>query len=228
MTGFHQRGFVIFSFIFATLVLLPLRGEAEPLPQPEQRAYYRADVDHFNQLPIEAGDIVLAGDSIIARGQWHELLSGPHMIRVRGIDGDTVAGLTRRIGPIIAGQPAIIVLQIGNNDLMRGFPTADILRRYEQLVQQIRYGAPRSQVVITSLPPKGPRWVKPVLNFNDGLADIARRFQLRYVDLFPVFADRQRKMAAHLTFDLLHMNGAGYKLFAQTLAPVLPDMSAIK
>lgn len=70
------------------------------------------------------GDVVLVGDSRIELFRAPEYL-GPGYV-VRGVSGDTLAGVAGRIGPILASPVANVVVQVGINDLIGGRSWSDI------------------------------------------------------------------------------------------------------
>ena len=49
----------------------------------------------FAQMPKQADNILIIGDSLVEHGNWEELLENPN-IRNRGILGDTVLGVLHR------------------------------------------------------------------------------------------------------------------------------------
>lgn len=110
----------------------------------------------------------------------------------RGIGGDCVAGMTARLGAIVAGKPRALFLMAGVNDLIFSKITPEaLLGQYERLLDAIRAASPRTTVFIQSLLPldevqneeyfagKNAR----IEAFNALLRDMARRRGLDYIDI---------------------------------------------
>lgn len=178
-----------------------------------ERAYYRNKTELHAAAPIGPADLVLLGDSLTDACAWHEWL-GPH-VKNRGISGDTVAGLAKRLAPIIAGRPRRILLMIGINDLLNGAEPGLLATQYEGVVTALRAGTPDSALAIQSLlPVDGRRWgvarAAAVVAFNERLRGIASAHGADFLDLFPLFAEGPN-MALGLSYDGLHVNGAGYE-----------------
>ncbi|MCB1977980.1 MAG: arylesterase [Burkholderiaceae bacterium] len=110
-------------------------------------------------LPARAADsvrartVLVVGDSLsaeygIARGSgWVALLEQrlakekkPWKVVNASISGDTTAGGRSRIGSLLAQhRPAVVVIELGGNDALRGLPlqsTADNLRNMVQAAKQ--------------------------------------------------------------------------------------------
>ena len=146
------------------------------------------------------------------------------------IGGDCVAGMTARLGAIVAGKPRALFLMAGVNDLIFSKITPEaLLGQYERLLDAIRAASPRTTVFIQSLLPldevqneeyfagKNAR----IEAFNTLLRDMARRRGLDYIDIRSRMV-RDGKMPAEYTVDGIHLNAAGYAVWVDVLRPYLP------
>ena len=134
-----MRGILIISLVFNLLVAAALLAVLErkggwgyvrakyyelttesPYTDPAQPFYesteYRREVSIHNQHPIQRGDVVFAGDSHVAMGAWPEAYPSLR-VHNRGISGDTVEGLRRRIDSLVIDSPAALFISIGSNDV---------------------------------------------------------------------------------------------------------------
>lgn len=199
---------------------------APALPANAQNDYWHQRVSLFDKLPVEEGDIVFLGNSITDGGEFQELF-GIENVKNRGIVGDVISGVRKRLHQVTDGKPSKIFLLIGINDVSHGLTAEKIAAAYEQLVEEIREQSPTSTLYIQSVLPINNdfRRYKNLLGredviprLNEMLVDIAGRNDAVYVDLWPVFADEQSgKMKKEYTTDGLHLSGAGYKLWAATV-----------
>ncbi|RMF30840.1 MAG: hypothetical protein D6765_02640 [Bacteroidetes bacterium] len=181
--------------------------------------------DQYERLPVDSNAIVMLGNSLTAYGRWTELLGDPR-VRNRGIPGDYVLGVLERLPPILQGRPAKIFLLVGVNDL----PYQDddtLLDHYERLLDAIARSSPRTEVFVQSLLPVNndvndlgiPN--ERIRRVNERLRALAESRRLPFLDLHAAFADAEGKLPAHLTLDGIHLNGAGYLLWRDLLAPYI-------
>lgn len=204
------------------MLLGSLRAEA-------QNDYWHQRVSLFAKLPVVEGDIVFLGNSITDGGEFQELF-GREDVKNRGIVGDVINGVSKRLHQVTDGKPSKIFLLIGINDVSHGLTAEKIAERYESLVKEIRTQSPESALYVQSVLPinndfnryknlKGREGVIPELNTL--LEDVAARNGAVYVDLWPTFADESGKLRKDFTTDGLHLSGAGYKAWAAALSPLV-------
>ena len=132
------------------------------------------------------GTVLVVGDSLsaeygIARGSgWVALLEQRLAEQAKGwkvvnasISGDTTSGGRSRLAGLLRQhQPAVVVIELGGNDALRGLPlksTADNLR---SMVQAAKASGARVLLVGMQVPPNyGQAYAR---EFAAGFADIAR------------------------------------------------------
>ena len=195
-----------------------------PASDAEMSSHWRSRVSMHDRSPLAAGDLVVLGDSLTEWGAWGELLGDP-LVRNRGIAGDTVAGVARRLGPIVAARPRLIVLMIGINDLLGGAEPAALLAAQRALIGRIRAEAPETRLLILSLLPVDPHEVgarhnPKIAAVNEGLAAIAREAGAEWLDLWPLMGGAAG-LDRRYTYDGLHLNGEGYAVWVEALRPRL-------
>ena len=216
------------------LILLALAAgttalRAQPDSLDDRGDYYFAKRAQQERETVHARNIVMLGNSLTERGAWADILQDSLVLN-RGIGGDCVAGMTARLGAIVAGNPRAIFLMAGVNDLIFSKITPEaLLGQYERLLDAIRTASPRTTVFIQSLLPldetqneeyfagKNAR----IEAFNTLLCDMARRRGLDYIDIRSRMA-RDGKMPAEYTVDGIHLNAAGYAVWSDVLRPYLP------
>jgi len=179
-----------------------------------------ASVSFFEAYPIEAGDVVLLGDSITAAGQWNEIFPG-RAVRNRGIGGDRTDDLLARLDGIVAVPAAKLFLKIGTNDLGTGVAPEAIVANYEELLDRIAEAQPTTTVYVQSVLPRAADYRMRVESLNERLRALATQRGLAYVDLYPAFLAEDGSIRDEFTYDELHLSGAGYREWQRLLAPYL-------
>ena len=133
----------------------------------------------------EDSSILILGDSLSAaygmeiRESWPSLLQrrldeDGHAYRVfnSSITGETTqGGLTRLPGLLEKHAPAIVIVELGGNDGLRGLPVAELRTNLEALVAISR--AARAQVLLAAvrMPPNyGPQYTEKFYAVYEGLA----------------------------------------------------------
>lgn len=194
-----------------------------------QDDYWRQRVSLFDKLPVTKGDIVFLGNSITDGGEFQELFGLENVLN-RGIRSDRISGVLKRLDQVTSGEPKMIFLLIGINDVADSRNTsASIASQYENLVKAIRSATPSTKLYIQSVMPInndfkrykslfGRESIIPPL--NDRLKQIALENGAIYIDLWPVMADEKTgKMRKELTSDGLHLSGTGYKVWTEAVRP---------
>ena len=198
---------------------LPVLGFAQQkIDSSYNNWYYEGRMDLYNQLNNQPADILFLGNSITERGEWAELLPG-RKIANRGIGGDNTFGVLARLDGVIKQQPRKIFLLIGINDIGRGLPTEVILNNYHRIVARLTQGLPKTKLIIQSVLPmnegklpydylKGK--AEKVKALNEGIVNIAKEFNLPYLNLHELFADEKGELKAAYTKDGIHLEPAAY------------------
>lgn len=168
-------------------------------------------------------DVAMVGDSITDAARWNEMFPGL-IIANRGIDGDTIGGLSKRLDAIIATRAETIFLMIGINDIFGGNDVGYIVGRYEDVVARLK---PDAKVILQSTLQCSRTFCSDgqrakVEALNAALAQVAKRQGVTYVDLNARFAPGGSLSPAY-TYDGVHLNSAGFALWREMLAPHMPQ-----
>lgn len=115
-------------------------------------------------LPAQQGWVSLVSRRIEAAGL-------PWRVVNASVTGETATGGVRRIAEDLRRhKPAIVVIELGGNDALRGQPVAGIRRNLEEIVRQVKQARAEPVLVGMMIPP------------NYGI-DYAARFQGMYGSL---------------------------------------------
>ncbi len=217
---------------------------AGPATQPSAEAlkaaaqkwarHYDQRVAQFRRENAAARNIVMLGSSHVEGFDTAKYLPGRRILN-RGISSDRIGvdgrGVLGRLdSSIFDCNPGFILLENGVNDLgelwRNGTPsTEEIDRTYRKVVARIRERLPNVPLVIVSLFPTRDRFagLKPlILEFNQRLAAIAVDFRCPFLDVYSPLADDEGLLRKEYARDGLHLNEAGYRVWAALIEKVLP------
>lgn len=136
------------------------------------------------------------------------------------ISGETTSGgLSRMSGSLTQHRPAIVVLELGANDGLRGLPVAETKRNLAQMIQLAQKAGARVLLVGLRMPPNyGPDYTR---EFDAAFAELARRYRLRRVPfLLEGMADRPELFQA----DRLHPTEAAQPILLENVWKELRPM----
>jgi lysophospholipase L1-like esterase len=173
----------------------------------------------FEAMPNRPNEIVFLGNSITSFCNWNELFEKPN-IKNRGIAGDVINGIISRLEEVVRSKPEKIFLMIGTNDLGYHQNVQQILLDYEQLVQLILTKSPKTTLYLQSiLPIKNivNRSNKNIIEVNNGIAMLAQKHSLVYINLFDLFKTENNDLNMNLSYDGLHLNGQGYLVWKEAI-----------
>jgi lysophospholipase L1-like esterase len=169
--------------------------------------------------------IVFVGDSITQGGIWAEFFP-QYSVANRGVSGDTAEDILRRMETIYSVNPDFAFLMVGINDLFRGFSVDEVFENYYWIIQNLR----RRNIAVViqstfscSVSVCGDRNLM-VEELNMRLRDYAVSEQLVYVDINNVIAD-EGGLRTEVTYDGIHLNGLGYRLWVEVLTPVISELA---
>lgn len=178
----------------------------------------------YEALPIERDDIVMLGDSLIEEGPWDELFPDV-AIKNRGIGGQTAAQILQRLDPVLSGQPAMIFLMAGTNDLDAGDDVDAVLGRLQTIITRILSESPDSGLVVNSLLPREPELSGKITALNEALQSSCAQCDVGFLDLYTEFADDDGSMPERFSNDGVHLLPAGYAVWQRLMLDYLPRSS---
>jgi len=180
------------------------------------------------------GDSLAAGvgssspDGAVAR-QVARRLGRPIDIEVLAVSGARVADVIEKQLPLLQGEPDLVFISIGANDVTHQTSLGNFHDRYDQVLSRLPAA---TTVFVLGVPDMGsPTRLAQPLRFIAGVRanqldnvahDLARSHGAAYVNIAagtgPKFrADPDKYFAA----DLYHPSDAGYEVWADTIVPVV-------
>jgi acyl-CoA thioesterase-1 len=137
-----------------------------------------------------------------------------------GISGDTTSGGRARIQAALNAMPAIVILELGANDGLRGLPVAEMQANLEQMIAEFRKTGASVILAGMTLPRNyGAAYVK---SFEDAFRGIAKKYNL---PLIPFFLEGVAGNPKYTLPDFMHPNAEGYtfvtNIVMKSLEPAL-------
>ena len=157
-----------------------------PEPVPQQSAPAKTAVD----TPADSRPVIAAfGDSISAGFGVEQGKSFPDDLqrlidkagyRYRvvnlGVSGDTTTDGLERLPTVLAIHPAIVILEFGGNDGLRGLPVASAEKNLAEIVEALQESRVKVLLAGMTLPRNyGPEYIQ---TFDRIYTDLARRYQI--------------------------------------------------
>jgi len=172
---------------------------------------------------------VLLGDSLSLWFPADQLPSDRTWLN-QGISGDTTAAMAKRISFLDETKPQTLFVMAGINDFKKGSTVDEVLESYRTMIQNFKQKHPSSEIVIQAVLPHGaemtgvddPEQVLAIPNdqivkFNQKLVSLAKEEQILFLNLHPLFADKEGFLRSDLTTDGLHLNPSGYLVWSTAL-----------
>ena len=133
-----------------------------------------------------------------------------YRVENQGVSGDTSTDGLARIDNVIADHPALVILEFGGNDGLRGIPVDATKENLEQMIMRLKAANIPTVLLGITLPPNyGSEYVKP---FTAMFPELARKYKLR---LFPFLLIDVYRHPEWMQPDGIHPNGEGNKVVAQ-------------
>jgi len=173
------------------------------------------------------GDSITAGFGLDSGQSFPDLLQQDLDARGRrysvvnlGVSGDTTQDGLARVGMALAEKPAIVLLELGGNDGLRGIPLAITQANLAQMIEAFQGGGARVVLAGMTLPPNyGAAFIK---KFEAVYRDLATKYKLT---LIPFLLEGVGKQDQFMQRDGIHPNAAGARkvetLVMKALEPLL-------
>jgi lysophospholipase L1-like esterase len=201
------------------------QGQSQAWDSTYRPAIYPMMVGQFRAFSHSRRDIVFLGNSITFWGLWTKRLENLH-VQNRGIPGDITFGVLDRLDEVTSGHPRKVFIMIGINDLARNIPDSVILANYRRIIARIREASPGTRIYFQSLLPTNPsfhtmagyyRQKARIVAINTALKAITTQKHVGFIDLYRHFVDSSGNLIREYSWDGVHLNEAGYKVWVAVL-----------
>lgn len=191
-----------------------------------QSAIYRGRVDAFQATPPLSGAWVFLGDSLTDYAPTQELFGAQALNR--GIAGDLVADIARRAPEVSRHTPSAIVLWGGTNDLLAGLGCDEVVRQTLNLAKSLKQSSPQARLIVLGPPPVATRLAENPPGFRAAIDCVNRKLGGSLTEVDAVFgnpatvlAESSGDLKTIYSFDGVHLNGEGYRVWSAWLLPML-------
>jgi acyl-CoA thioesterase-1 len=188
------------SILFAAL--LALSGAAFAAPTI---LVYGDSLSAAYGIPQSAGWVALLGERLKQRKLDYTVVNA-------SISGETTAGGAARIGKTLAAnKPAIVIVQLGANDGLRGLPVAQMKTNLTAMVQASKREGARVLLVGMQLP---PNYGVPYVNqYRAAFAQVAKEERVAFVPFLLEGLDKREQFQA----DNLHPTAAAQPIVLENV-----------
>jgi acyl-CoA thioesterase-1 len=234
----RQHYFLLLGCALAGSAALALAcGEPEPQP-PAQPLSVRAAAtpaagEPAAELPVVLflGTSLTAGYGLPSEEAFPSLVQGridaaalPYRVVNAGVSGDTSAGGLRRLDWLLRMPVAVLVLELGANDMLRGLGIEAMRQNLRTILERTREAHPRARFVIAGMraaPNLGAAYGR---EFDATFPALAERYDAAFV---PFLLDGVAAVRRLNQPDGIHPTAEGHRILANTiwsaLEPVLRE-----
>jgi acyl-CoA thioesterase I len=164
-------------------------------------------------IRVEQGWVALLEARLRAKGYGHRVVNASS-------SGETTGGALARLPRALAlHRPAIVIVELGGNDGLRGLPIADIRRNFEAIIRSSQQAGAKILLVGMKIPPNyGQAYTR---DFEALYGDLGRRYKL------PTVPFLLQDVAADDTLflpDGIHPTAAAQPLLLQQVWPRLKPL----
>jgi len=232
--GFAEADDAVSGFV------LPATDEGLPGAGPIRRhdwfqtLWKNRRADFAKQAPSKQGSVVFLGDSITQgwgpkfRSQFPGLNAAN-----RGISGDTTRGMLIRLQQdVLSLNPSAVVMLMGTNDLEERATPEVIAGNVKLIIGELKKHDAEMTIILCRVFPSSASKQRPsdaIQKLNE-LTDAAVKgdSQITVLDTWTLYANEQGDAKPELFPDLLHLNDAGYTVWARALTPLLATLGFLE
>ena len=173
------------------------------------------------------GDSISAAYGIQWEDGWVHLLERrlkrldlAHRVVNASISGDTTGGgLARLPAALAAHDPELVIIELGGNDGLRGYPVASIRQNLEQLVEAAAAGGRKVLLVGMQIPPNyGRRYTSAFQSLFEEVADA------HSVPLVPSFLEEVALKPGLMQRDGIHPTAEAQPMLLDALWPFVEEL----
>lgn len=184
------------------------------------------------QVVAEAPRILVLGDSLSAaygievRQGWVSLLEQrlagkyPHVVINASVSGETTGGGLARLPALLQQhQPSVVIVELGGNDGLRGYPLNVMQQQMTEIIEKSRAAGATVVLVGMQIPPNyGPRYTN---RFRDIYKELAEKFELPLVQFL---LEGVATEAALMQRDGIHPTAEAQEKILNNVWPVLQPL----
>lgn len=137
----------------------------------------------------------------------------------QGVSGDTTTDGLARIDNVLAVHPALVILEFGGNDGLRGIPVEATEKNLDEMISRITQADIPLVLLGITLPPNyGPDYVKP---FTAMFPELAKKYHLKFMPFLLIDVYKHPDM---MQPDGIHPNGKGNEVVARDVFELIQPL----
>ena len=171
------------------------------------------------------GDSISAGYGMKPTQTWVHLLEKrleqhypkQHKVVNASVSGETTAGALARLPKLLqTHKPAVVVIELGGNDGLRGQPPQSIQKNLENLVKQSQNTKAQVILVGMKIPPNyGQAYTKA---FENNYKVVSQKYKVKLLPFFLVGVAGNKNL---MQSDLIHPNVKAQPILLNTIYPYI-------
>lgn len=139
-----------------------------------------------------------------------------------GISGDTTAGGLNRLPNVVAMRPAVVILELGGNDGLRGLTLQQTRENLETIVRDLQKAKAKVVLAGITLPRNyGPDYIQ---GFEQIYKDLAAKYKLPFLPFLLEGVALNAKTANLMQEDGIHATAEGNQIVAENVFQVLKSV----
>ena len=164
-------------------------------------------------LKLQEGWVHLLEQRLAAQGYEYRVVNA-------SVSGETTQGGVARLPRVLeVHKPAIVIVELGGNDGLRGLPLKASHENLDRAIALARKSHAEVVLVGMVIPPNyGPRYGQ---EFRDMFATLAKQYKLAFV---PFFLDKVALVPGLMQDDGIHPNAKGQPQLLENLWPRLKPL----
>ena len=164
-------------------------------------------------IRLEQGWVALLQDRLKSKGYGHRVVNASS-------SGETTGGALARLPRALERhRPAVVVIELGGNDGLRGLPIADVRANFESLIRLSRDSGANVLLIGMRIPPNyGATYTRA---FHELFGELAAKHRL---PLVPFFLDGIALDDSLMLEDGLHPNAAAQPKLLEMVWPKLEPL----
>jgi len=199
----------------------PVARESTPVQAP---APVTPAVPDGRKVLVVFGDSISAGYGLDAGLSFPDVMQRtldkdklPWHVVNQGISGDTTAGGAARIDGAMALKPAVVLLELGGNDGLRGIPLTSTRENLEKMIVAFQAAGARVVLAGMTLPPNyGPDYIR---GFEKVFKDLAAKYKVTLIPF--LLSDIVTQDLRFFQSDGIHPTAPGAEIVAGTALKAL-------
>lgn len=180
------------------------------------------------------GDSISAGYGMQLHQAWPHLLNETLKAENKNIEfinesisGETTGGGLARLDEVLARQKFTnkdwVIIELGGNDGLRGFPIKTLKQNLTQLIEKVQYQGVNVALMQVRIPPNyGKRYTS---RFENSYQQLAQQYQ---IPLLPFFMDKVAVNPEYMQADKIHPNVSAQVIIRDIMQPVVEELVKTK